>query len=83
MMKGVFKKDWKVKGVEVDFKTEKFVRGYFNFPGGGIEYLEKQKKCSKLDKTEEASLGVNSWRIMCVVLKLERAPESSTMLVKP
>lgn len=55
MMKGMFKEDQKVKkkkkkgrpkGQGVGIKTEKFVRDHFNFPGRGIEYLEKQKKCS-------------------------------------
>lgn len=50
----------------MDIKTEKIVRGYFNFPGRGIEYLEKQKKCSKLDKQKKLHLestveGLCAW----------------------
>lgn len=31
---------------------KKIVTGYFNFPGGGIEHLEKQKKWKRLKQQQ-------------------------------
>lgn len=43
MKKGTLKKHEKIKG-ELILKAENFVRDYFSFPGGSVEYLEKQKE---------------------------------------